>query len=129
MAQRVPINPDTGVTDLVRQLADDSRRLMADEVRLARMETLESIGAAKHGAIWLGIAFACAIVMLVAFTLFCATAIGRLAGGHYWIGALVTAVIDLALGFWLLKRGRAAFREGPYSLPDTRAGMRILRGS
>ena len=128
MAQRVPIDPDKGVTDLVRQLGDDSKRLLADEVRLAKLETVESIHAAKRGGIWLGIAFAFGIVVLVAFTLFLATAIGRFASGHYWIGALVTAVVDLALGVWLLKRGMGAYKEGPYSLPDTRAGLRVLKG-
>ena len=128
MAQRVPIDPDKGVTDLVRQLGDDSKRLLADEVRLAKLETVESIHVAKRGAIWLGVAFAFGIVMVVAFTLFLATAIGRMANGHYWVGALVTAVVNLALGFLLVKRGLGAFREGPYSLPDTRAGLRVLKG-
>jgi hypothetical protein len=129
MAQRVPIDPDKGVTDLVRQLGDDSKRLLADEVRLAKLETVESLGAAKRGAIWLGVAFAFGVIVLVAFTLFSATAIGRLANGHYWMGALVTAVIDLAVGFVLVKRGMARFKEGPYSLPETRAGLQVLKGS
>lgn len=128
MAQRVPIDPDKGVTDLVRQLGDDSKRLLADEVRLGKLEAVESMHAAKRGAIWLGVAFAFGVVMLVAFTLFLATAIGRIANGHYWVGALVTAVVNLALGFWLVKRGLGAFKEGPYSLPDTRAGLRVLKG-
>ena len=129
MAQRVPMDPDKGVTDLVRELGADSKRLMSDEVRLAKLETFESLNAAKRGAIWLGIAFAFGVVMLVAFTLFSATAIGRIANGHYWVGALVTAVVELMLGFWLVKRGMGAFKEGPYSLPDTRAGLKILKGS
>ena len=42
---------------------------------------------------------------------------------------LFPAVVELMLGFWLVKRGMGAFKEGPYSLPDTRAGLKILKGS
>ena len=49
--------------------------------------------------------------MLVALTVFVATLIGRIANGHMWVGALVTGVIELALGFWLLKRGLVDVRR------------------
>ena len=129
LAQRVPIDPDKGVTDLVRQLGDDSKRLLKDEVRLAKLEGAESIQRASRGAMWLGIAFGITVVTLVAFTLFFATLFGRVANGHYWIGAMLTAALEVALGLWLVQRGLKAFKQAPYSLPDTRAGLRVLRNS
>lgn len=128
MEQRVPIDPDKGLPDLVRQLMQDSKRLMSDEVRLAKLETGESIKSAGRGAIWLGLAFGVAVVTLVAFTLFFATAFGRIANGHYWVGALLVAAIEVAGGLWLLKRGLSDFGRAPYSLPDTRAGLKIIKG-
>lgn len=127
MPNRVPIDPDKGIPDLVRQLAADSRRLLRDEVQLARLEAADSVHRAGRGAVWLGLAFGVTVVTLVALTLFLATAIGRLANGHYWIGALVTAVLEVGAGLWLLKLGSRSFAQAPYGLPAVRSGLRMLK--
>lgn len=127
MTQRIPIDPDKGLNDLVRQLADDSKRLLGDEVRLAKLEAAESVHRGGRGALWIGLAFGIAVVALVAFTLFFATFFGRIANGHYWVGAMLTAAIEIAAGLWVLQRGLAAYKAAPYSLPDTRAGLKILK--
>jgi uncharacterized membrane protein YqjE len=129
LAQRVPIDPDKGVTDLVRQLGDDSKRLLGDEVRLAKLETAESLHRAGRGGLWLGLAFGIAVVMLVAFTLFFASLFGRIANGHYWVGAMLTAALEIALGLWLVKRGMSDYKRAPYSLPETRSGLTVLKNS
>jgi uncharacterized membrane protein YqjE len=127
VATRVFIDPDKGINDLVRQLAGDSKQLVADEIRLAKVETAESMHRAGHGALWLAVAFGVTVVALVAFTLFFATLIGRLVNAHYWVGAVVVGIIELGAGAWVLKRGLAAFAKAPYSLPETRTGLRIIR--
>ena len=127
MARRVAIDPDKGLPDLVRQLGDDSKQLIGDEVRLAKLETSESIHRAGKGALWLGVAFGVAVVTLVAFTLFVTTMFGRIAGGHYWVGALLTAAIEIAAGLWLLRRGLGAFKAAPYSMPETRSSLTLAR--
>jgi uncharacterized membrane protein YqjE len=129
VAQRVTIDPDKGLNDLVRQLADDSKRLLNDEVRLAKLETTDSVHRAGRGALWLGLAFGVAVVALVAFTLAFATLFGRIANGHYWVGAMLTAALEIALGLWFVKRGLAAYKQAPYSMPETRAGLKVLRNS
>ena len=43
--------------------------------------------------------------------------------GHMWFGAIVTGVIELALGAWLVKRGISAFAEPSYTLEQTRASL------
>ena len=43
-------------------------------------------------------------------------------------GALLVAALEIAAGLWFIKRGVAAFGGAPYSLPDTRAGLKILKG-
>lgn len=125
-AHRAPIDPNVGIPDLVRSLADDSKRLLGDEVRLAKLETKESMREASKGMLWLALAFGVGVVMLVALTLMLATLIGDLAGGHMWVGALVTGVLELAVAAWLVKKGLGAFRTDAYSLPETRETTKEL---
>lgn len=118
--QRMPVDPDAGIPDLVSRLGDDSKRLVMDEVQLAKLEVREGLSQAGRGALRLGIAFGIGVVALVASTLLLATLIGRLAAGHMWIGALITGVIELAIAAWLIKRGLSAFKEPSYTLEQTR---------
>jgi hypothetical protein len=119
-AQRVTIDPNAGIPDLIRELADDSKRLVVDEVQLAKLETKESVKRASKGAMWLALAFGVGVVTLVGVTLLLVTAIGRLVNGHMWVGALVTGALELAVAVYLFKRGFGAFREPSYSLEETR---------
>ena len=122
--ERIPTDPDAGIPDLIRQLGDDSKRLVADEVRLAKLEMKESVQRAGTGAVQLAVAFGIGVVMLVALTIFLATLIGRMAAGHMWVGALVTGLIELGLAVVLLRRGMGALREPSYTLEETRAALK-----
>lgn len=124
--QRVPIDPDAAIPDLVKSLADDSKRLLGDEVRLAKLEVKESVKQASRGVLWMALAFGVGVVMLVALTLMLATLIGDLASGHMWVGALVTGVLELAVAGWLVKKGIGAFATDAYSLPETRETAKDL---
>ena len=117
---RFPVSPDAGIPDLIHRLGDDSKRLVTDEVQLARLEITESVHVAGRGAMWLGVSFGAGVVALVAATLLLVTLIGRVAAGHMWIGALVTGVVELALAAYLIKRGVGAFKRPSYSLEQTR---------
>jgi len=107
----MPTDPNVGIPDLIRRLTDDSKRLVANEVRLAKLELHESVQRAGTGALYLGIAFAVAVVGAVMLTLFVVTLIGRVTAGHMWIGALVTGIVELALGAWLVKHGLTTAAE------------------
>lgn len=120
----IQTDPDAGIPDLLRQLGDDSKRLVTNEVRLAKLEMQESVQRAGRGAVQLAVAFGIGIVMLVALTLFLATLIGRLARGHMWVGAIVTGVIELGLAVMLLRRGLSVLRAPSYSLEETRAALK-----
>ena len=116
-------DPDVGIPDLIRRLTGDSRRLVTDEVQLAKIEAKENLHRAMRGVVWLALAFGAGVVMLVALTLLLTSLLGRLMSGHMWFGALVTGVIELAVGAWLLKKGLSAFAEPSYSLEQTRASL------
>jgi hypothetical protein len=116
-------DPDVGIPDLIRRLTSDSKRLVSDEAQLAKLEARDSLHRATRGALWLALAFGAAVVMFVALTLLLTSLLGRLMDGHMWFGALVTGVIELAVGAWLLRRGLSAFTEPSYSLEQTRASL------
>ena len=113
---------DPGIADLVRRLTDDSKRLVTDEVRLAKLEVQESARTGARGAMWLALAFGAAVVALTALTVLLSALLGRLFG-NVWAGTLVTGVVELLVGFLLLRHGLALFREPSYSLEETRASV------
>lgn len=120
MTNRVAIDPETGIPDLIRNLADDSKRLVTDEVRLAKLEMSASVKRAAKGGIWLGVAFGIGVVAAVAFTILLAAAIGRLANHHYWVGALITGLLELTVAVLLFKKATGEVTEPSYSLEATR---------
>ena len=122
-ARPIMTDPDTGIPDLIRRLSGDSKRLVSDEVRLARIEAKDSLHRATRGVLWLTLAFGIAVVMFVALTIFLVTLIGRAVNGHMWIGALATGVFELALGAYLIKRGVRVIAEPSYSLEASRLAL------
>ncbi|MEO5815717.1 MAG: phage holin family protein [Gemmatimonadaceae bacterium] len=116
-------DPDLGIPDLIRRLTQDSKRLVADEVRLAKIDATDSLHRAARGVLWMALAFGVGVIVFVALTLFLTTLIGRLANGHMWIGALVTGSLEIGLGTWLVKRGISAMASPSYSLEASRNAL------
>jgi uncharacterized membrane protein YqjE len=123
-ANPLHLDPDAGIPDLIRRLTDDGKRLVADEIRLAKIETKESVERAGRGGVRIALAFGIGVVALVALTVLLATLIGRAVNGHMWIGATVTGVIELVVAAVLIKRGVGALGEPSYSLEQTRQSLR-----
>src|SRR3954462_14481809 len=92
---RMPVDPDAGIPDLVRRLSDDSKRLLRDEARLAKLEVRENVRRAGKGTMLLAVAFGVGVVAAVMLTLLSVTLIGRVVGGHMWVGALVTGIVEV----------------------------------
>jgi hypothetical protein len=129
MATPMHIDPDAGIPDLIRRLSDDGKRLVADEIRLAKIETKENVKRAGRGGIRLALAFGVGVVALAGLTLLLVTLIGRLARGPMWVGAIVTGVLELVVATVLIKKGLGAFAEPSYTLEQTRAGLSAIKGS
>jgi hypothetical protein len=117
------VNPDTTIPELVRWLGDDSKHLVSDEVRLAKLEMREAAHHASAGAISLAVAFAAIVVAAVAATVCVASLIGRVAGGHMWLGAIVAAVLDLVVGALLVKKGLADFAEPAHAFEELKSAQ------
>lgn len=120
---RLAIEPDTGIPELVHRLSDDAKRLMSDEVQLTKLEVSDSVTRAGKGAMWLGMAFGVGVVALIALTLLIITLIGRWDRGHMWLGALIVGVVELVVAGVLIKRGISAFGKPSYSLEQTRRAL------
>ena len=122
-ASRVQAEPDATIGDLIGRLTDDSKRLARDEVRLAKLEMGENLRAGGRGVMWLALAFGIGVIALVALTIALTAAIGR-AAEHMWVGALVTGLVELGLGAWLISRGLKAFGTPSYTLGESREELR-----
>jgi len=118
------VDPNTGIPELISRLGDDSKRLVNDEVRLAKLEIRENIKKSSRDAMWLAVSFGVGVVAMMAFTLFVITLIGRVLNEHMWIGALTVGVVELGLGYFLIKRGLHAFKDESYSLEMTRESLK-----
>ena len=101
----VQIDPETGIPDLIRRLGEDSRRLAGDEVRLAKLELHESVRSGVAGSIRLALALAFGIVAAVAVTVLLTAAVAALLNHNYWAGALIVGVLEVVVGFVLVRRG------------------------
>jgi hypothetical protein len=117
------IDRETGIPDLVRRLTDDSKRLAADELRLAKLEVRESIHAGVRGVTWLGLALGVCAVAMVALTIFLVSVGGLVLGGNYWAGALVVGAVELGGGWMLLRRGLALMKTSDLTMPESRATL------
>ena len=117
------IDPETGIPDLVRRLTDDSKRLAADELRLAKLEVHESIRTGARGAMWTAVALAVAIIALVALTVLLISMSGLFGGANYWAGALIVGAAEIVVGWILLRRGLAGFKSREITLPESRASL------
>ena len=121
---RTRIDPDTGIPDLIRTLADDSKRLAGDEVRLAKLELHQSVRSGVDGSVRLALALAFGIVAAVALTVLLVAAISQLLNNHYWAGAVIVGVLQVVGGYLLLRRGIAAVKTPSYSLQASRESLK-----
>ena len=128
MARRdIHIEPDATIGDLVSRLGDDGKRLIKDEIQLAKLEMGENVATAGRGMVWLGVALALTFVALTALTVGLSAVIGRLLTDALWLGTLLTAVLWLVIGGLLVKTGISTVSSTSYSLPQTRRELSLTR--
>jgi len=118
-----PIDPDAGIPDLIRRLADDSKRLALDEARLAKLEMKDNVRDGARGAVRVAIAFGAGVVALTALTIALAALFGRLLG-NYWAGTLVVAALELGAAFFLVTRGLKRMKEPEYGFHESRESLK-----
>lgn len=122
--EQVRIDPNVGIPELIRRLTDDSKRLASDEVRLAKLELADNVRTASRGSLRLAIAFGIGVVALTAFTVAFAALLGQLIGRNFWLGAMITGVLELVGAFFLIKRGLRSFGQPSYTFEATREALK-----
>jgi uncharacterized membrane protein YqjE len=123
----IHIEPNTTVGDLVSRLGDDGKRLIKDEIQLAKLEVNESVHTAGRGMMWLGAAMALSFVALTALTVGLSAVLGRILTDALWLGTLLTAVLWLGIGGLLVMSGIKSVSSASYSLPQTRRELTLTR--
>ena len=92
-----PTGDPGGFGDLIRDLADDTRTLVRQEVELVRLEVAHSAKRITTDGAWIGAGALVATVGLICLALAAALGIGALLDS-YWLGTLITALAFLGVG-------------------------------
>ena len=98
-----------GLGTLLRELAEGSATLVRSEVRLARVEVAEALGAMGRGAALTGMAAVLALLGGLSLLAGVILLVGDqwLPRDMYWLAALIVVVITGGLAAWFAKRGLA----------------------
>lgn len=98
---------------LLRELAEDSRTLVQQEIELVRLEVAQSARRVTVDSAWIGAGAVVITVGLVCLALALALAIGALLDS-YWLGTLITAVLFLLIGGLVAWRGIRDLQAGGF---------------
>jgi hypothetical protein len=112
------VNGDASMRDLLRQLANDGRALVRDEITLAKVEMKTAAKQSARDSLQLVAALAIVGIGGLALTAAAIIGIGIALGGLYWAAALIVGALFVAVGGLLARRGIRGLQR--HSLkPDT----------
>jgi hypothetical protein len=96
--------------ELVAELSEDMSKLVRNEIKLAKVETMETVStASRNVALMAGgglLAYAGLIVLLIGLAILVGQAINS-----YWLAALLVGVIVIGIGGVLLSIGRSGLKN------------------
>ena len=93
-------------------MCESAKRLVSDEVRLARLEAAEGARPLSRGLAGVAAAFGLSVIAATAATVLAIAVVGNLAG-TLWIGALSIGLFEILLGGIFYNRGRRSLRGKP----------------
>lgn len=108
--------PEPGLMDLLRSLVDDTRRLVRDEIALARSELNEKARLAARQSLLMFIGAVLALFASFALLAACTLALAHLLTiwtpreAALWLAPLAMAIVSAAVGAILLHRAIARLR-------------------
>ena len=116
-----------GIATLVRQLAEDSRVLLQQEIALAKLEVRQTVTAVARssGLIAGGVLFL--VLGLLVLLVFVIIALGALLGDEYWLSTLIVGSVLALLGAVLLMTGRKGLKADHLKPERTASSVRETR--
>ena len=99
-----------GIGELLRDLAEGGTTLIRQEVRLARLEVGEAVGALGKGTAFVALGGVLALLGALSVLSGIILLIGDqwLPRDQYWLAALIVMVLSGGIAAWLLMRGKKA---------------------
>lgn len=107
------------ISDLVRELIEQSNLLLRQEIELARQEIEQNIRTAASNAGRIAVGIVLLLLGALVLIAFAVVGLGMLLGGRYWLSTLLVALFFLLIGGVLVLRGLSGF--GQTSLAPRRA--------
>ena len=108
---REPADGPAGFGQLLRDLAEDTRTLVQQEIELIRLEIGSSIKRVSVDGAWIWAGAVVVTVGLICLALALALGLGALLDS-YWLGALITGAVFLLAGALLAWRGVRDLKAG-----------------
>jgi uncharacterized membrane protein YqjE len=104
------VGPEPSLGELISSLSEDFSTLVRKEIKLAKVETQESIAHASRSVTMMVagglIAYAGLIVLLLGLAVLVGQAINS-----YWLAGLLVGVVVIGVGAILLSSGRASLKQ------------------
>ncbi len=114
---------DTGIITLLRDLADDTRTLVQQEIQLAKAEAVGTVKRVVVDSAWIGAGVAIIAVGALCLVLALALGLGALLGS-YWLGTLITGGILFLIGALFAWKGARDLRKGGFAPTETTKSLR-----
>lgn len=114
---------DNSIAALIRDVVDDTRELIREELALARAEIREEVAAAKGAGVSFGAAALIAVIAVVLLSIALGGAVADLFDLPAWAGYGVMALLLGAATYFLFSRGSTQLAT-IRGLPKTKASVR-----
>lgn len=113
----------TGLVALFRDLAEDTRTLVQQEIDLAKMEARRTVKRVVVDSAWIGAGTAILAVGGICLVLAAALGLGALLDS-YWLGTLITGALLFLVGALAAWKGIRDLKRGGFAPSDTVESLR-----
>lgn len=114
-----------GLGALLRELAEGSATLVRDEIRLARLETMQLLGGVGRGTAFMALGAVLALLGSLALLAGLVLLVGDqwLPRDAYWLGALIVVLITGVLATFFARRGMSHLAPAQLAPDETVATL------
>lgn len=110
--------PSTGLVSLLRDLAEDTRVLVQQEIALAKAEATRTAKRVVVDSAWIGAGVAVLAVGGLCLVVALALGLGALLGS-YWLGTLITGGLLFLIGALMAWKGVRDLQSGGFTPTET----------